>query len=53
MLLEGLDATLGFVRAVTEVVELVANLDDVEVVGQAIQQRSGYLGIAEHRGPRP
>ncbi|MNW08070.1 hypothetical protein D3C71_2047830 [compost metagenome] len=38
-------------RAVAEAVGLVAGLDDVAVMGQAIQQRSGHLGIAEHRGP--
>ena len=30
---------------------LVAGLDDIAVVGQAIEQRRGHLGVAEHAGP--
>ena len=30
---------------------VVAGLDDVAMVGQAIQQCGGHLGAAEHRGP--
>ena len=30
---------------------VVAGLDDVAVVGQAIKQRSGHLGVAKHARP--
>jgi hypothetical protein len=30
---------------------VVAGLDDVAVMGQAIEQRGGHLGVAEHAGP--
>ena len=30
---------------------VVAGLDDVTVMGQAIEQRGGHFGIAEHAGP--
>ena len=38
-------------RAVAEPVGLVARLDDVAVVGQAVQQGCCQFGIAEHAGP--
>ena len=28
---------------------VVSGLDDVAVVGQTIEQRSGHLGVTEHR----
>jgi hypothetical protein len=37
--------------AVGEAPALVAGLDDVAVMGQAIQQGGGHLGVAEDRGP--
>ena len=30
---------------------VVAGLDDVGVMGQPVEQRSGHLDIAEHAGP--
>jgi hypothetical protein len=30
---------------------VVAGLDDIAMVGQAVEQRSGHLSIAEHAGP--
>ena len=30
---------------------VVASLDNVAVVGQTVEQRSGHLGVAEHAGP--
>jgi hypothetical protein len=30
---------------------VVAGLDDVAMVGQAVEQRSSHLGVAEHAGP--
>ena len=30
---------------------VVAGLDNVAVVGQTVEQRSGHLGVAEHAGP--
>src|SRR5215469_13655766 len=41
----------GGSSAVFEAPTLVAGLDDFAVVGQAIEQRGGHLGITEH--PRP
>jgi hypothetical protein len=29
----------------------VAGLDDIAVMGQAVEQRGGHLGVAEDRGP--
>src|SRR3546814_15810602 len=37
--------------AVLEPPALVAGLDDVAVVGEAVEERGGHLGVAEHRGP--
>src|SRR5271165_3558043 len=37
--------------AVLEAPALVAGLDDVAVMGEAIEQRRGHLGIAEHARP--
>ena len=30
---------------------VVAGLDDIAVMSEAIEQRGGHLGIAEHAGP--
>ena len=30
---------------------IIAGLDDVTVMGQPVEQRSGHLGIAKHAGP--
>jgi hypothetical protein len=30
---------------------VVAGLDDAAAVGQAVEQRSGHLGVAEHAWP--
>ena len=30
---------------------LVASFDDLAMMGQAVEQRGGHLGVAEHRGP--
>ena len=30
---------------------VVTGLDDVTVMGQAVEQRSRHLGVAEHAGP--
>jgi hypothetical protein len=30
---------------------VVAGLDDVAVMGQAVEQCGGHLGVAEHAGP--
>ena len=37
--------------AITDAPALVSGLDDVAVVGQAIEERGGHLGVAEHRWP--
>jgi hypothetical protein len=37
--------------AVLEAPTLIAGLDDVAVVSEAIEQRGGHLRIAEHAGP--
>src|SRR5208282_4289168 len=37
--------------AVLEAPALVAGLDDVAVMGEAIEERGGHLGIAEHARP--
>ncbi len=34
-----------------QAVGLVARFDDVAVVSQSIQQRSGHLGVAKHARP--
>ena len=36
------------VVAALEAPTVVAGLDDVAVVGQAVEQRGGHLGVAEH-----
>ena len=38
-------------RAVLEAPTLVAGFDDLAVMGEAVEQRGGHLGVAEHRGP--
>ena len=43
-----------FPKRSTSVIEapaIVAGLDDVAMVGQAIKQSGGHLGASEHRGP--
>ena len=30
---------------------VVAGLDDIAMVSQAVEQRGGHLGVAEHAGP--
>ena len=37
--------------AVLEAPALVAGLDDLAMVGQAVEQRGGHLGVAEDGGP--
>ena len=37
--------------AVFEAPALVSGLDDVAVVGEAIEERGGHLGVAEHGRP--
>ena len=39
------------VVAAFEAPAVVAGLDDVAMVGQAVEQRGGHLGVAEHAGP--
>ena len=39
------------VVAALEAPTVVAGLDDIAVMGQAIEQRSGHLGISEHARP--
>ena len=39
------------VVAAFEAPAVVAGLDDVAVVGQAVEQRGRHLGVAEHAGP--
>src|SRR5205085_12199211 len=46
-----LDALLGDGRAMQEAVALIAGLDDVAVMGKAIQQRRRLLRVAEHARP--
>ena len=41
----------GFSAAVFEAPAGVAGLDDVAVMGQAIEHGSGHLGVAEHLRP--
>lgn len=38
-------------ESVLEAPALVAGLDDVAVMGQAIEQRGRHLGVAEHARP--
>jgi hypothetical protein len=46
-----LDTLLGLGRAAAEADGLVAGLYDVAVVGQAVEQRGGHLGVAEAARP--
>jgi hypothetical protein len=39
------------VVAAFETPAVVAGLDDVAMVGQAVEKRGGHLGVAEHAGP--
>lgn len=39
--------------AVFEAPGLVSGLDDFAVVGEAVEQRGGHLGVAEDGGPTP
>ena len=39
------------VVAAFEAPAVVAGLDDVAVVSQAVEQRGRHLGVAEHAGP--
>jgi hypothetical protein len=39
------------VVAALETPAVIAGFDDVAMVGQAIEQRGGHLGVAEHAGP--
>ena len=39
------------ITAAFEAPAVIAGLDDIAMVGQAIEQRGGHLGIAEHAGP--
>ena len=39
------------VVAAFEAPAVVAGLDDVAVVGQAVEKSGGHLGVAEHAGP--
>jgi hypothetical protein len=39
------------ITAAFEAPTVVAGLDDIAMVGQAVEQRGGHLGIAEHAGP--
>ena len=39
------------VGSALEAPTVIAGLDDVAVVGQAIEQRGRHLGVAEHAGP--
>ena len=48
---DGASAGCVIVVAAFEAPTVVAGLDDVAVVGQAVEQRGGHLGVAEHAGP--
>ena len=39
------------ITAAFEAPAVIAGLDDIAMVGQAIEQRGGHRGIAEHVGP--
>ena len=39
------------VAAALEAPTVVSGFDDIAVVGQAIEQRGGHLGVAEHTWP--
>ena len=38
-------------RTIFETVTVIAGFDDVAMVGQAVEQRDGHLGVAEDLGP--
>ena len=46
-------ASAGCLMIITafEAPAVVAALNDIAIVGQAVEQRGGHLGIAEHAGP--
>ena len=46
-----LDAGLGRVTAVAETIGLVAGLDDVAVMGEAVEERRRHLRVAEDARP--
>jgi hypothetical protein len=46
-----LDPGFGRLAAVAEAIGLVARLDDVTVMRQAVEERGRHLGIAEDTGP--
>ena len=48
LLFPRLDSALGSHAAVLESVGFIPRLHDVAVVGQAIKQRRGHLGVTEH-----
>jgi hypothetical protein len=39
------------VVAAFELPAVIANLDDVAMMGQAVEKRGGHLGVSEHTGP--
>lgn len=49
--LAGYDFCLGGRAAVAEAERLVAGFDDVAMMGQAVEQGGGELGVAKDRGP--
>lgn len=49
--LAGFDFCLGGRAAVAETERLVAGFDDVAMMGQAVEQGGGELGVAKDRGP--
>ena len=46
-LLFGFDAVIGSL----EPEALVSGLEDVAVMGKAVEERGGHFGVAEHAGP--
>ena len=38
-------------RTVFETIAVIAGFDDVAMVGQAVEQRGGHLGVVEDPGP--
>ena len=38
-------------RTVSETIAVIAGFDDVAMVGQAVEQRGGHLGVVEDPGP--
>jgi len=47
------DGVEGGSGAVLEAPAVVAGLDDLAMVREAVEQRRGHLGVAEHGGPPP